>query len=83
MISNLYRQTAGDLVFDNSGLFYLLTWFNFDPSTVQPLKFGNRWVISSHTLLGMWLLIYGGLKLNHVSKRPQELAKPAQRLGKD
>ena len=25
-------------------------------STVQPLKFGNGLVISSHTLLGMWLL---------------------------
>ena len=28
-------------------------------SVVQPLKFGNGWVISSHTLLGMWLLILG------------------------
>ena len=25
-------------------------------STVQPLKFGIEWVISSHTLLDMWLL---------------------------
>ena len=31
-------------------------------STVQPLKFGNGSVISSHRLLGMWLFI-------HVSKR--------------
>ena len=27
-------------------------------STVQQLKFGNESVISSHTLLGMWLLIH-------------------------
>ena len=38
-------------------------------STVQPLKFGNGQVISSHTLLGMWLLIHAGLKLIHVSNR--------------
>ena len=29
---------------------------------MQPLKFRNEYVMSSHTLLGMWLLI-------HVSKR--------------
>ena len=29
-------------------------------STVQPLKFGNGWAISSHILLGMWLLIHAG-----------------------
>ena len=28
-------------------------------STVEPLKFGNGQVISSHTLPGMWLLIHG------------------------
>ena len=27
-------------------------------STMQPLKFGNGEVISSHTVLDMWLLIY-------------------------
>ena len=27
-------------------------------STGQPLKFVNGWIISSHTLLGMWLLIH-------------------------
>ena len=31
-------------------------------SMVQPLRFGNGYVISSHMLLGMWLLI-------HISKR--------------
>ena len=31
-------------------------------STVLPLKFGNRYVISSHTLLGVWLPMYS----NHV-----------------
>ena len=33
-------------------------------STVQPLKFGNGKVISSHTLLCMWLLIHAGIKVN-------------------
>ena len=31
---------------------------NCQTSTVQPLKFGNGYVISSHTLLGMWLHIH-------------------------
>ena len=40
-------------------------------STVQPLKFGNGQVISSHTLVGMYmyLLTHAGIKVNHVSKR--------------
>ena len=29
-----------------------------------PQKFGNEWVISSHTLLTMWLLIHTGIKVN-------------------
>ena len=29
-----------------------------------PLKFGKRWVISSSTLLGLWLLIHVGIKVN-------------------
>ena len=33
-------------------------------STVQPLKFGNVYVISSNTLLAMWLLIHAGVKVN-------------------
>ena len=38
-------------------------------STVQPLKFGIGQIISSHTLLGMWLLFHaGGLKFIHVSE---------------
>ena len=37
-------------------------------STVQPLKFGNLYVISSRNLMGMWLLIYAGIKLIPVSK---------------
>ena len=30
----------------------------------EPLKFENGWVISSHALLGMWLLIRVGIKIN-------------------
>ena len=33
-------------------------------STVQPLKFGNAYVISSHTLRGMLLLIHAGIDIN-------------------
>ena len=36
---------------------------------MQPLKFRNGYVISSHTLQGIWLLIHAEIKLNHVSKR--------------
>ena len=31
-------------------------------STVAPLKFGNGYVISSHSLLRMWLLIHAEIK---------------------
>ena len=37
-------------------------------STVAPLKFVNGYVISSHTLPGMWLLIHNRIKLNHACK---------------
>ena len=41
-------------------------------STVQPLKFGNGWVIPAETLLGMWLLIHAGIKVKPcLQKRPQ------------
>ena len=33
-------------------------------STVQPLKFANGYVISSHTLRGMRLLIHAEIKVN-------------------
>ena len=56
----------------------LLTWINFNPSmdelldhykewnkiSYQFLKFGNGWVISAHTFLGMWLLLHAGIKVN-------------------
>ena len=35
-------------------------------STVQQLKFGNGQVISSNTLLGVWLLIHAGIKVKHL-----------------
>ena len=37
-------------------------------STIAPLKFGNGKVISSHTLLGMWLFIHVRIKLNILVK---------------
>ena len=33
-------------------------------SKVQPLKFGNELVISSHILKAMWLLIHAGIEVN-------------------
>ena len=36
---------------------------HFQTSTVVPLKFGNGYVISSHTLFGMRLLIHAGIKV--------------------
>ena len=33
-------------------------------STAEPLKFGNGYVISSHTLQGLWLIIHVGIKVN-------------------
>ena len=33
-------------------------------SMVVPLKFGNGYVISSHILLGMLLIIHDGIKIN-------------------
>ena len=39
-------------------------------STIAPLKFGNGKVISSHTLLGMWLFIHVRIKLNILVKGP-------------
>ena len=44
-------------------------------STVQPLKFGNGEIISSHDLLISDYLSMLGLELNHVIKRgPSRLA---------
>ena len=31
--------------------------------TIVPLAFGKGYVISTHTLLGMWLLIRAGVKV--------------------
>ena len=52
----------------------LLTWINFNPGWIStPIikcgmkllihSFWNRYVISSYTLLGMWLLIHAGIKV--------------------
>ena len=37
--------------------------YQFPNFNGQPLKFGNGLVISSHTFLGMWLLIHAGIKV--------------------
>ena len=42
---------------------------HFQTSTVAPLKFGNEYVISSHTLQWVLLLSMLRLKINYVSKR--------------
>ena len=53
----------------------LQTWPNLNPSMDKQLihhkvwgeityPFPNRWVIPSHTFLGMWLLIHAGIKVD-------------------
>ena len=37
---------------------------NYQTSIVQQSKFRNGKVISSHTLLGVWLLTHAGIKIN-------------------
>ena len=37
---------------------------NFNGCIVKALKFGNGNVIPPHTLLGVWLFIHGGIKVN-------------------
>ena len=53
-------------------------------STVQPLKYVNGYVISSHTFLGMWILLYAVIKVNPCeSKGPKRsiLLKCVRRVG--
>ena len=33
-------------------------FIHWQTSIIQPLKFGNDWAISLHSLLGMWLIIF-------------------------
>ena len=49
-----------------SNCIHYKVWKNYLPI---PLKFRNRYVISSHTLLAIWLLIDAEINLIHVSKR--------------
>ena len=44
--------------------------YSFPNFNLQQLKLGNRSLNSSHTLLGIWLLIHVGLKPLHVRKWP-------------
>ena len=44
-------------------------------SVVQPLKFGNGCVISSHNLLGMWLLMHVGIKIDKTPGHRQNSAR--------
>ena len=37
--------------------------FHVHGLTVAPFKFMNGWVISSNTLLDLWLLIHAGIKV--------------------
>ena len=38
-------------------------WDYLSIAILQRYKFGNEWVISSHTLLDMWLLIHVGIQV--------------------
>ena len=48
----LFPTLINDYIYHNV---WSKTTYPFETSMVQPLKFGNSWVISSHTLLGMSL----------------------------
>ena len=45
-------------------ILYTLLLIHSQTSTVQPLKFGDGWVILSHTLLDMWLHIHAEIEVN-------------------
>ena len=38
--------------------------FTVNKKMVQALEFGNGYVISSHTSLGVWLFIHGGIEIS-------------------
>ena len=40
----------------------MILLIHFQTSTAQPSKLVNGWIISSHTLLGIWVLIFGGIE---------------------
>ena len=42
-------------------------------STAGPLKVENGWIILSQTLLGTWLLVHAGIKVNPLTPRFQNM----------
>ena len=56
----------------NNIRFKVWVWLLLHSSTVQPIKFGNGYVISFHTLEGIWLLMHTGIKLIMSVKAPVE-----------
>ena len=55
------RKCYAEIIYSNSRRDLLKC--HSETSTVQPLKFGNRWIISSNNLLGMWLVTHAGIKV--------------------
>ena len=51
---------------------------NFNGAT--PLKFENGWIILSHTLLGMWLAIQAGIKVNPSYKKAPSYDNEGQEM---
>ena len=51
-------------------------FIHFQTSMVQPLKFGNKEIISSHILLDIWLLIHAGIKVNLLLSKELQIAGP-------
>ena len=56
-------------------------WTYLSIPKLQPLKFGNGWVISSHTLLGMWLLIHAVNPYYYSQESLVELHIPYEHYG--
>ena len=52
-----------------------MEWNNYQTSTVQPVKFWNGYIISSHNLLGMSLFIYAGVKDKPCKRGPCDLLR--------
>ena len=42
-------------------------------STAGPLKVENGWIILSQTLLGTWLFVHAGIKVNPLTPRFQNM----------
>ena len=72
IFSDVYRQGPLSLTWLSrawiSIIIHCKVWaeitYPFQTSTVQRLKFGNGYIILSRTLMGVWIRIHAGIKVN-------------------